>query len=85
MNTIDDLPRTEAAIVRSLIAPREMQVWRLRAEGFSIKEIAGQQDCSTKTIECQLASLHKKLKARGQADLVRLAVRYGVITVEVLA
>jgi|KBSSwiStaDraftv2_1062776.scaffolds.fasta_scaffold00022_224 DNA-binding CsgD family transcriptional regulator len=66
------------------ITEREYQIWEMMANGKSAKEIATVCDVGTKTIETQRGHLYKKINAKCLADAVRLAVRYGVITVEVI-
>lgn len=63
----------------SMVSPRELEVWRHLALGMKCSEIANMNQKSIKTVDHQRDSLMKKLKARGVADLTRMAIRYGVI------
>lgn len=72
---------------KPLVSPRELEIWRLLALGWKCREIANIPGAkkSIKTVDRQRNMLLKKLNVRGNADLTRLAVQYGVITVEVMA
>jgi DNA-binding CsgD family transcriptional regulator len=80
-----DRQRTERQIVMDLVTPSELEVWRRVAGGQSRKEVGAALNKSVKTIDAHLENLRKKLGVSGIAGLVRAAVRYGVITVEVVS
>ena len=61
------------------LTPRERQVWQLVAEGKINQEIADELELGVRTIETHRANLMNKLDAHHVADLVRLAVRHGVV------
>lgn len=63
----------------SLLSAREREVLGLIAEGLSAKEIARELSISTKTVEAHRTSLMRKLGARKATELVRFALRHGVI------
>lgn len=63
----------------SLLSGREREVLHLIAEGLSAKEIAGQLEISTKTVEAHRTSLMRKLGVRKATELVRYALRHGLI------
>lgn len=63
----------------SMLSTRERQVLRLIAEGLSAKEIAGELGISTKTVEAHRTSIMRKLGARKATELVRYALRHGLI------
>jgi DNA-binding NarL/FixJ family response regulator len=52
---------------------------RLIAQGMSAKEIAGVLGISTKTVEAHRTSLMRKLGARKATELVRYALRKGLV------
>jgi DNA-binding NarL/FixJ family response regulator len=66
------------------VSPRQKDVWRAVAEGLLNRDIAERLKLSEKTVEHHRDQLNKKLCARNSADLTRSAVRFGIITVEVL-
>lgn len=63
----------------SLLSGREREVLHLIAEGLSAKEIAVELSISTKTVEAHRTSLMRKLGVRKATELVRYAVRHGLI------
>jgi len=58
---------------------REREVIQLLAEGKSNKEVAGRLGISTRTAEGHRAEIMKKLQFGSLADLIRYAVRNGII------
>ena len=64
------------------LTPREQQVMRLLAEGISTKEIAEKLFISPKTVENHRASIMSKLNLHSTMELVRYAVRLGLIDVD---
>lgn len=65
--------------VGEALTPREREVLQLVAEGRSSKRIAAALGVTVKTIESHRASLMRKLHLRTVADLVRYAVRNGLV------
>jgi len=61
------------------LTPREREVLQLAAEGHSTRSIAGLLCLSTKTVEHHRASLMTKLGLRGQTELVKYAIRAGLV------
>jgi DNA-binding NarL/FixJ family response regulator len=59
------------------LTPRETEVLRFIAQGFSNKEIAGRLDVSVKTIETHKARAIEKLGLSTRADIVRYGVSQG--------
>ncbi|MGD8843380.1 MAG: response regulator transcription factor, partial [Gammaproteobacteria bacterium] len=62
------------------LSPREFEVFRLRAEGRSVNEIATLLNVSPKTVGHHNTSLKQKLGGVNDAELTRLAIRLGVIS-----
>lgn len=62
-----------------LLTPREMDVLRLLARGKSNKELAAELDMGVRTAESHHANLLAKLRVESLAELVRRAVRDGVV------
>jgi DNA-binding NarL/FixJ family response regulator len=71
-----------AASPHTRLTPREQEVMRLLAEGFTTREIAKRLFISPKTVENHRANIMKKLDLRTTIDLVRQAARLGLIDVE---
>ena len=63
----------------SVLTSREREVLHLIADGMSAKEIAGELEISTKTVEAHRTSLMRKLGVRKATELVRYALRHGLI------
>ncbi len=61
------------------LTDREREVLKRIAEGLSTKEIASLLDISTRTVETHRANLMRKLEVRSLAQLVRLAIREGLV------
>ena len=64
------------------LTDREKEVLKLLAEGASAKEIATGLGISVKTVGAHQASLHEKLDIHSRADLVKYAIKIGVIKLE---
>lgn len=72
-------PKTAMDGPFTLLSGREREVLHLIAEGLSAKEIATDLDISTKTVEAHRTSLMRKLGVRKATELVRYALRHGLI------
>ncbi|HVM43794.1 MAG TPA: response regulator transcription factor, partial [Gemmatimonadales bacterium] len=77
--------RARAGRGRALLSPREEQVLRFLAQGYSNRQIAGRLKLSVKTVETFRSRVSKKLHLRGRAALVRYALRTGLVTIENLS
>jgi DNA-binding NarL/FixJ family response regulator len=62
------------------LTPRQREVLPLIAEGDKTREIARKLKISVKTVEMHRAQLMETLELRNVADVVRFAVRAGVIS-----
>jgi DNA-binding NarL/FixJ family response regulator len=67
------------------LAPRERQVLRMIASGFSTKEIACEMQVSSKTIETYRRRIMEKLNRHSVAELTKYAVMEGLTTLEASA
>jgi len=65
-----------------VLTDRERQVLKLVAEGRSNKEVADVLGVSVKTAMSHRAHLMEKVGAHGRTDLVRFAVKHGVVRVD---
>jgi two-component system, NarL family, response regulator NreC len=64
------------------LTTRERQVLQLAAEGRTNADIAAALFVSPRTVETHRAHLMRKLGLRTQADLIRYALRRGIIPLE---
>jgi DNA-binding CsgD family transcriptional regulator len=64
------------------LTTREREVLLLAAEGLSNPEIAHRLSISARTAESHRANLLRKLGLRSQTELVRYAIRRGLVTAE---
>jgi two-component system, NarL family, response regulator NreC len=62
-----------------ILTDREREVFHLAAEGLSNPQIAEQLSLSPRTVEMHRGNLMKKLGLRSQTDLVKYAVKRGVV------
>jgi DNA-binding NarL/FixJ family response regulator len=62
-----------------LLTPRERQALQLAAEGHSSAEIAGRLSISPRTAEMHRGNAMRKLGLKTQAELIRYAIRRGMI------
>ena len=64
---------------RGVLTPREEEVVKLIAEGYSSREIAGALTISLKTVERHRSNVLGKLGMRDRVELTRYAIRAGLI------
>lgn len=62
-----------------LMTPRERELARLLADGYSTKEAADVLNISPKTAETHRAAIMKKLNARNVTDIVKYCIRNHII------
>lgn len=73
----------ESALDRyETLTDREREVLHLAAEGLTNAEVAERLCISRRTVETHRSNMMRKLKLENQTDLVRYALRKGVITLE---
>jgi DNA-binding NarL/FixJ family response regulator len=65
-----------------VLSPREREVLQLVAEGFGNRGIAERLFISIKTVEAHKEHIVQKLGVRGNAELIRYAIRKGLVTIE---
>jgi len=61
---------------------REREILQLVAEGLSTAEISERLSISTRTVEAHRANLNRKLDIHSHADLIRFAIRKGLLPME---
>ena len=71
--------RNNELCCRDLLSPREEQVVKLIAEGFSGAEIARTLVISPKTVDRHRANALEKLRLKDRVGLTRFAIRNGLI------
>ena len=71
-------PDTHETALR-VLTPREMEVLKLVAEGYTNQEIADQLVLSIKTVQAHRANVMEKLGLHNITHLVRFAIRAGLI------
>lgn len=62
-----------------VLSPRELEILKLVAEGHTNQEIADQLVLSIKTVQAHRANLMVKLDLENITQLVRFAIRYGLL------
>ena len=62
------------------LSTREFEVFRLLAEGLTIPQVASQLNLEAKTIANYQTMLKHKLGFSSSAEMVRLAIKYGVVS-----
>jgi DNA-binding NarL/FixJ family response regulator len=80
-------PEAQQTLIRDFLArgeqpeltPREQEVVKLIAEAHTNKEIAGILHLSEKTVESHRANVLQKLGMRDRVELVRYAIRHGLV------
>ena len=65
---------------RSPLSPREREVLRLLAQGYTNQQIAQWISVSVKTAETYRSRIGEKLGVRGRAELTRYAFESGLLT-----
>ncbi len=62
------------------LSPREFEVFRLRAEGMSVNDIAELLNVSPKTVGHHNTRVKQKLGVNNAAELTRMAIRLGIVS-----
>lgn len=65
----------------NVLSPREREIFKFLANGKSVRDIAGELYISAKTVESHKYNIFTKLKIGSMHDLMRLALRYGLVRV----
>jgi two-component system response regulator NreC len=74
--------KPEAKTGYDLLTSREREVLQLIAEGYSNQKIAQELFISVKTVEAHKAHIMSKLHAQNRTDLIRYAIRKGIVGLE---
>lgn len=78
--TPDEASKQTAAPACRSLTPRELDVLRFLAQGFSKKRIAETLHLSVKTVDNHSTSIMSKLNIHNRVDLARYAIREGLAT-----
>jgi DNA-binding CsgD family transcriptional regulator len=73
LDDIDGLDR------RNLLSPRELDVLRLIARGFSYAEIARLESISMHTVQGHIKNIYAKLSVHSRSEAVFEATRIGLL------
>jgi two-component system response regulator NreC len=73
------LQELHRSLAQSALTPREVEVLRMIALGHTSVEIARKLHLSPRTVETHRAHIHKKLELSTRAQLVRYALRRGLL------
>ena len=78
----DEEPEGAKAGGIDILSDREQQVLKLVALGYTNRQIANRLFLSVKTVEAYRARMQGKLGIKGRAELVRYALRVGLLVRE---
>ena len=70
---------------KELLSVREREILQLVAEGFGNQAIAKKLTLSVKTVEAHKSHISQKLGVRGRTELIKYAIRKGLIDLEMEA
>jgi two-component system response regulator NreC len=76
---IDQSNATGSFDQHETLTPRQREVLQLAAEGKTSAQIAARLSISKRTVENHRASVMQRLSLQNQTDLIRHALRYGLI------
>jgi len=65
---------------RTTLTPREREVMKFLAEGYTVRQTAGQLGVSVKTVEAHKFNLMRKLDIHNKAQLVTVAIRKKIVS-----
>lgn len=72
----------EAKDIYAALTAREREILTLLAEGLSNREIADRLTLSLSTVQTHYAHIMEKLKLQNRAELIKYAIRHGLIDVD---
>ena len=74
-----DTSSTDERLPHTLLSNREFEVFRMIVAGTSVTDIATKLNLSVKTISTHKARILEKMSLSSQAELVRYAVKHGLV------
>ncbi len=78
----DQIDNDEKENRQKSLSDREMEVFKLFAEGFSNREIAEQLFISVRTVETHKNNIMKKINIKTTVDLVKFAIKNNIIELD---
>lgn len=72
-------PRPTAPDGAHALTPREIDVLRLLAQGYTNRQVAEQLGISVRTVEYHRANLGEKVQASGRVELMKYAEEHGLL------
>lgn len=81
-NYLEKREENEPENLVARLSPRELEILQLVVEGKSSADIAKTVFLSPKTVETYRSRLMRKLNVNDIPGLVKLAIKYGLITLE---
>jgi DNA-binding NarL/FixJ family response regulator len=79
---LGSLPPGTAIEQQAHLAPREVDVLRLIAEGMSTKQVAAKLDISVRTADHYRTRLMQKLRVHDAVSLTRYALKAGIVSLD---
>lgn len=78
--TIDNQNQSDVESEEDLLSPREKEVLKFIALGYTQKEISNELYISIKTVDTYKTRIMEKLGIKKKSDIVRYALKHGIIT-----
>jgi DNA-binding NarL/FixJ family response regulator len=78
---VQNFLESESGASEKSLSPRERQILQMIAMGKGAKEIGYQLGISNKTVEAHRMQLMKKLDIHNVAELVKFAIREGMVDI----
>lgn len=75
----------EEPVPKEVLSVREREILQLVAEGHGNQQIAAKLFLSVKTVEAHKAHIMRKLNVKGRTELIKYAIRKGLIELEMEA
>tara|TARA_R110002096_G_scaffold44524_9_gene119891 strand:+ start:50078 stop:50764 length:687 start_codon:yes stop_codon:yes gene_type:complete len=79
LSDLVEQPKANMTPATELLSPRELQVLKLLALGYTNKEVGAELEIATKSVDTYRVRLQEKLALKGRANLVRYALDAGLL------
>lgn len=80
-NALEDKSITNKALLYFTLTNKEKDIFRMLAEGKTVKEIAYETGKSIKTVENQRLSIYNKLNIKNENELIKIAIYIQIIDI----